>query len=107
MEGKWLSVLEFASYKQKSISTVRRYIKANRVKFKEENGKYYIWVKNFVTSSETSKQEVLELKLECERLKKLNQELKMELSDAYMLIKIYEQATKPNQQQGRDSLNLS
>ena len=47
MEGKWLSVLEFAAHKKKSISTVRRYIKANRVKHKEENGKYFIFVKIF------------------------------------------------------------
>ena len=48
MEGKWLSIIEYANYKKKSISTVRRYIKANRVKYKEDQGKYYILCKNYI-----------------------------------------------------------
>jgi len=88
MDGKWLSVLEFASYKKKSISTVRRYIKANRVKFKEDAGKYYIWVKDF--SDVNSNDEVLDLKLENERFKKEIIELKNEVHEAKMLIELYE-----------------
>lgn len=90
MDGKWLSVLEFASYKKKSISTVRRYIKANRVKFKEEAGKYYIWVKDFVDPSMSSEGQLFELKLENERLKKEAIELKNEIHEAKMLIELYE-----------------
>ena len=47
MDGRWLSILEFANYKGKSVSTIRRYIKAERVKFKEENGKYFIWARDY------------------------------------------------------------
>ena len=90
MEGKWLSILEFAAYKKKSISTVRRYIKANRVKHKEENGKYYIWVKNFVPDQTQAQKDQLELKFEIERLRKENKDLKEELAEARMLIKLYE-----------------
>ena len=90
MEGKWLSILEFAAYKKKSISTVRRYIKANRVKFKEDNGKYFIWTKNFVTNSDQSEKESLELKFENQRLLKENRILKEELSELRMLVTIYE-----------------
>jgi len=91
MEGKWLSVLEFAAYKKKSISTVRRYIKANRVKHKEECGKYYIWVKNYINTHTKSEKDYIQLKFENERLKKENIELKEELSEIKMLITIYEQ----------------
>ena len=90
MEGKWLSVLEFATYKKKSISTVRRYIKANRVKFKEENGKYYVWTKNFIPNHSTQEKEILSNKFELERLRKENIELKEELAEFKMLIDLYE-----------------
>ena len=88
MDGKWLSVLEFASYKKKSISTVRRYIKANRVKFKEDAGKYLIWVKDF--NNDNSDKELNELKLENERFKKEIIELKNEVHENKMLIELYE-----------------
>ena len=90
MEGKWLSVLEYASYKGKSISTVRRYIKANRVKFREENGKYFIWTKNYIPLHTQDQKEVIESKFEVERLRKENQELKEELAEAKMLLELYE-----------------
>lgn len=90
MEGKWLSVLEFATYKNKSISTVRRYIKADRVKYKEDNGKYFIWVKNYISTEKSEEQEILELKLENERLKKELRFLTDELTEVKMLISLYE-----------------
>jgi hypothetical protein len=90
MEGKWLSILEYASYKKKSISTVRRYVKANRVKHKEENGKYFIWLKNFVPNHTTQERQHLESKFELERLRKENIELKEEIAEAKMLIQLYE-----------------
>lgn len=90
MDGKWLSVLEFASYKNKSISTVRRYIKANRVKFKDENGKYFIWVKNYQDESNNEEKELFQLKLENERLKKENRVIKEEINELKMLVQIYE-----------------
>ena len=103
MEGKWLSVLEYASFKKKSISTVRRYIKAERVKFKEENGKYYIWVKNFISNKMLEEKEQLTLKFEVERLKKENRELKEEMSEAKMLIELYENGQMLPQ---RNAMNL-
>lgn len=90
MEGKWLSVLEYASFKKKSISTVRRYIKANRVKYKEENGKYLIWTKNYQSALSDDEKNQLELKLEVERLKKENMFLREQVSELNMLISIYE-----------------
>lgn len=96
MEGKWLSVLEYASFKNKSISTVRRYIKANRVKFKEESGKYFIWTKNYLENRSEDERNSLELKFEVERLKKENIYLKDQLSEMQMLVTIYEQKSQLN-----------
>lgn len=90
MDGKWLSILEFAAYKKKSISTVRRYVKANRVKHKEEQGKYYIWVKSYITSQTNEEREVLEMKLENQRLKKEIREYKEENAELKMLVELYE-----------------
>lgn len=90
MDGKWLSILEYAAFKKKSISTVRRYIKANRVKHKEENGKYFIWTKNFNTNVTQDEKDQLEIRFENERLKKENRILKEELFELRMLVNIYE-----------------
>jgi predicted transcriptional regulator len=98
MEGKWLSVLEYASYKKKSISTVRRYIKANRVKHKEESGKYFIYVKSFQNDyskkNNDLERELLALRLENQRLRKENQKIIEELNENKMLINIYEESPK-------------
>ena len=91
MEGKWLSIIEYANYKKKSISTVRRYIKANRVKYKEEQGKYYILCKNYVEKDVD--EGAMELKLENVRLQKENRALMEEISELKMLVALYEQGS--------------
>lgn len=90
MEGKWLSIIEYANYKKKSISTVRRYIKANRVRHKEEQGKYFIFCKNYIEPSQSD--QAMELKLENIRLKKENRALLEEISEMKMLVAVYEQS---------------
>ena len=64
-EGIWLSILDYANVKKTSISTIRRSIKSGHIKFKEENGKYFIWTKEVAVQKEE-----LSLKLENEFLKK-------------------------------------
>lgn len=91
MEGRWLSILEFANYKGKSISTVRRSIKANRVKHKEENGKYFIWANGYKDPSQQTERDFLELRLENERLKRENRVLTEQVDELQMLVKIYEE----------------
>ena len=91
MDGRWLSILEFANYKGKSVSTIRRYIKAERVKFKEENGKYFIWARDYMDPSLQNEKEFLELRLENERLKKENRTLGEQISELQMLVRIYEE----------------
>ena len=84
-EGIWLSILEYATVKKSSISTIRRSIKSGVLKHKEENGKYYIWTReNALQKDELAKT------LEIEFLKKKNRELKEELDDLKMLLQVYE-----------------
>jgi hypothetical protein len=88
-EGIWLSILEYATVKKSSISTIRRSIKSGVLKHKEENGKYYIWTKEAVLEKEE-----LSKKLEIEFLKKKNRELKEEVEDLKMLLQVYESNMK-------------
>jgi hypothetical protein len=84
-DGIWLSILDYANVKKVSISTIRRSIKSGHIKFKEENGKYFIWMKDLAVQKEE-----LSLKLENEFLKKRNRELEEELNDVKMLLQVYE-----------------
>lgn len=97
MQGQWLSVFEYANHKGKSISTIRRYIKAGRVKYKEEDGKYYIWTKNFFTNTQIKKEEkeIVKIRFENERLKAQIRELEEKNSELTMLIDVLE--AKENQ----------
>lgn len=80
---KWLTILEYCKHRNKSISTVRRYIKAKNLTYKLEDGKYLILVRNY--KLENSKEENLDsLNKEIRKLKEENQELKM-------LVDLYEQ----------------
>ncbi len=84
-DGIWLSILEYASLRKTSISTIRRSIKSGVLKHKEENGKYYIWTKEInLKKDETTKH------FEIELLKKKNRELEEEINDLKMLLQVYE-----------------
>ena len=41
--GQWLSLMEYATRNDVSLSTLRRHIKAGKVRFRSENGRYLIW----------------------------------------------------------------
>ena len=84
-DGIWLSILDYASVKKTSISTIRRSIKSGHIKFKEENGKYFIWTKEVVVEKIE-----LSLKMENEFLKKRNREMDEEINDLKMLMQVYE-----------------
>lgn len=88
-DGIWLSILDYASAKKTSISTIRRSIKAGHLKYREENGKYFIWTKEIKNEYSEEKKE-LALKLELEFLKRQNRELVEEVNDLKMLLHVYE-----------------
>ncbi len=88
-DGIWLSIIDYATVKKISISTIRRSIKAKHLIYKEESGKYFIWMKDNTAQLRSEKNE-LALKLEIEYLKKKNRELSEELADSKMLLSVYE-----------------
>lgn len=98
--GVWMSILEYASFKSISISTIRRYIKAGRVKTKKDDGKFYIYVSPEKIKDKNSKDEAhLRVQLENERLKMKIKSLEEELNDMKMLVQIYEQTQHQQRQE--------
>ncbi len=85
--GAWLSILDYAKEKNTSISTIRRSIKSGRVRFKEEEGKYFIWVEDRKPSIENIQVE------EIEKLRKIINKQKEEIDDLKMLLSVYEKNT--------------
>jgi hypothetical protein len=92
-QEKWLSIVEYSNFKKISVSSIRRYIKANRVKHKLEDGKYYIFCPNFVDEAQIINDDmeiINELEVENKNLKKENQYLKEQTHEMKMLIELYE-----------------
>jgi len=88
--GVWLSISEYSQYKNVSISTIRRHIKNNILKHKEENGKYFIYVHSVEKIQLKEEEELLRAKLELELLKNNLRVLKEENSELKMLVNLYE-----------------
>lgn len=84
-DGVWLSILDYSIFRGISVSTIRRYIKSSRVRFKKENGKYLIFVSKerylkkaqLNSKSEVDESEVEDLRNQVRILKEENEDLKM------------------------------
>lgn len=93
MDGHWLTISEYSGYRQLSVSSIRRYIKSNKVIHKKDNGKYFIFVtnenltKNELKMTSQKSLEILSLSSEVKRLTEENNDMKM-------LIEIYEKSKK-------------
>ncbi len=93
-EGNWLTLVEYSHYSRISISTIRRMLKKNELKFREENGRYLIFsnLKKIETpkTNLNSEREILELKLEISRLQMELRKTIEENNELRMLVNIYE-----------------
>lgn len=54
MNKEWIPLVEYALKKNISLSTLRRYIKANKILFRVENGRYLIFDENGHSSSNSN-----------------------------------------------------
>lgn len=95
-EGVWLSINDYSRYKNVSISTIRRHIKTNILKHKEENGKYFIYVPSTEKLRLREEEEILKVRLELELLRSKLRQLREENNELKMLVDIYEKDTKKN-----------
>ncbi len=98
-DGVWLSILEYAQFKKISVSTIRRYIKSERVKTKQIKGKFFIKVlkERYYDNSYSNNRETLKIKLELQELKLKLKILEEENNDLKMLVQLYEQI-KPSEE---------
>ncbi len=92
-DGVWLSINDYSRYKSVSISTIRRHIKNNILKHREENGKYFIYVPSSERVKMREGEEVLRLKLELELLRGRERTLQEENQELRMLVDLYEGKT--------------
>lgn len=93
MDGHWLTIPEYSSYRKKSVSTIRRYIKSNQVQYKFEDGKYLIFVsdENYQNKKQIAQKDEMKLRFRVVELEARVRELEEENNDLKMLIQIYEQ----------------
>jgi cell shape-determining protein MreC len=89
-EGVWLSINDYSRYKNVSVSTIRRHIKNNILRHKEENGKYFIYVHSTDKIRFREEEELLRLKLEIELLRSNIRQLQEENNELRMLVDLYE-----------------
>jgi hypothetical protein len=89
-DGVWLSITDYSHYKNVSISTIRRHIKNNIVRHKEENGKYFIYVPSIEKLRFREEEGLFRLKLELELLRAQIRSLQEENNELKMLVDIYE-----------------
>ncbi|MCB9060561.1 MAG: hypothetical protein H6622_03455 [Halobacteriovoraceae bacterium] len=90
-EGQWLSILDYSRLRNISVSTVRRNIKGNRVKYKKVDGKYLIFVSaERLNACSNHDQEFLDLKLKIEQLELELRNVHEENADLKTLILFYE-----------------
>lgn len=91
-EGVWLSINDYSRYKNVSISTIRRHIKNNILKHKEENGKYFIYVSSNEKILLREEEEGLRQKLEIELQRQIINQLREENYELKMLVDLYERS---------------
>ncbi len=89
-DGVWLSISDYSRYKSVSVSTIRRHIKNNILKHREEDGKYLIYVPSMERIKLREEEEVLRLRLEIELMKSQVRELREENNEMRMLVDLYE-----------------
>lgn len=91
---QWIPLMEYAMKSGVSLSTLRRHIKANKIEYKVENGKYFLQsdLEHQATlpvyAEETSNSTLHQLQFE---LKKAQEEI----AELKMLIAIYEEQMLP------------
>lgn len=91
--GAWVPLLQFAVKKGMSISTLRRHIKAGKVQFQLEAGRYLIFDPEAVVASKSSSEpKVVHDK---NRLEEDLQKAHEEIAELKTLIALYEEQLPP------------
>jgi hypothetical protein len=88
--GNWLPLMDYAIKRGISLSTLRRHIKANKVTYKVENGRYLLW-DDGQSSSFDELDETSTLQIALHKVEKDLQRAQEEIAELKMLIALYEE----------------
>ena len=87
-KGSWLSIIEYADFRNISIAGARIFIKTGRVKSELRDGKYYILVnkEDFQIYSREREKKFMAIKLELDNLRKEVTELNIKNKELQNII---------------------
>lgn len=71
VKGHWVPILDYAVKNGMSLSTLRRYIKANKLQYRMENGRYLLWEESNSQPQSDMQRKLLEAYEEINELKML------------------------------------
>ena len=92
-EGTWVPLMEYSISKALSLSTLRRHIKAEKVIYKTEKGRYLIWDSDPTASAGTDS----DLQFRLQGLLSDLQKAQEEIAELKTLIAFYEEGTPHSQ----------
>ncbi len=91
--GNWITLMDYAAKNGVSLSTLRRHIKAQKLTFKVEEGRYLLW-----DSTGGSLWSDADVQMMQTRLARVTQDLKQaqeEIAELKTLIALYEETIPP------------
>lgn len=91
--GAWVPLMEYALKNAVSLSTLRRYIKANKVVYKVVEGRYLLWDERASQPQVEPEKEPPELQDFVSQLQKDLRKAKEEIAELKTLIAFYEDST--------------
>ena len=95
--GQWLSLMEYANQNHVSLSTLRRHIKADKVRYRIENGRYLIWSNSkgeWQTSDEVTATELSSPVHMISELQRQLQQAREEIAELKTLVAFYEEQSE-------------
>lgn len=102
-EERWIPLVEYSAKYQVSLSTLRRYIKANKIEHRKEGGKYLVldqpvYSKRVYSSRDQteSASENKDLEERVAQLETAFQKAQEEIAELKMLVALYEEGVSPS-----------
>ena len=89
--SQWIPLMEYAMKKGVSLSTLRRHIKADKVTYRFENGKYLLLDDGKKSSDGPSSEEVDTLHTRMDQMDDELRQAKEEIAELKMLLALYEE----------------
>lgn len=94
LEPSWISLMDYAVKKGISLSTLRRHIKANKLTYKVENGRYLLWDGKTLEQAHSSLPSEASHSVQMQQIQNLQIELlkaREEIAELKTLIALYEE----------------